>query len=346
MKVPQLATNLIGSFPLTDNAANFKKAIDDQFNAGLDYVSYPQLADMNEMFLDPTVDGHSFRREGKKFVANEDFEPRVTKEVRRWVEDAHDILRRKNRFVPLRACVTGPFTLASAVSVEGLPQRPFPLGYVEMLVEQPWLLERLTRYVRKIASAYSELSEMVSIDEPFLSVLVGRRKNLLELRTSKNEASEIILEALDEAAGGIRTVASTHVCGTISPQLAELLLETDFQVLSHEFSNIERNYESYPPEELEGYSKILSVGVVSTKPVDTPDGVEPVDTIERRMLFAVNRYGPDAVIFSPDCGFRQLLSMLGEERGYNLTMNKIKNLVQAKKSVGVRLGLVTQEKER
>lgn len=344
MKVPPIATNLIGSFPLANTPANFARAIDDQVTAGLDFVSYPQLADMNLMFLEPLVDGATVRREGERFVITQDFQPGVTKEVRRWVEEAHEILRAKKGVIPLKSCVTGPFTLSSMLQIEGAESRPFPSGYLDLVVEHPWVIEKLVGYVHKICARYSVLSSIVSVDEPFLSVLVGKRRNLLELSMSRAQAIDSIAEPLDKALHGVRTIASMHVCGGIGRQLSEILLGTSARILSHEFSGMDRNFESYEPDEPESYSKILSVGVVSTKPTDDPEGVEPTAVVERRMEGAIRRYGAENVAFSPDCGFRPLAELLGEEEGYALAMRKIVALVEAKKGVAVKLGLMAPEK--
>ncbi len=345
MKIPPIATNLIGSFPLKDTPDNFRRAIDEQVTAGLDYISYPQLADMTLMFLEPLVDGNSVRQDGQKFIVNKEFEPVLTKEVRRWSEDAYNRVRQKKGIIPLKSCVTGPFTLASNLQVEGFESRPFPMGYVELMVEHPWVLEKLVRYVRKVCRVYSDFSSIVSIDEPFLSIFVGKRKNLLELAMSRGEAFDFVVEMLDKALQGIRTIPSIHVCGGIGRCLSEILLETDFKILSHEFSVMTRNFESYAPADPESYSKILSVGVVTTAPTEDPEGVEPIVLVEKRMKNAIKRYGMENVVFSPDCGFRPLGDLLGEEEGHKLAMSKIESLVRAKSNLASRLDLLTEKKK-
>jgi len=344
LKMPPIATNIIGSFPLADTRANFARAIDDQVTAGLDFVSYPQLADMNLMFLEPLVDGATVHREGERFVITQDFQPAVTKEVRRWAEQAHELLRAKKGAVPLKSCVTGPFTLSSMLQIEGAESKPFPSGYLDLMVEHPWVIDKLAGYVHKICARYSMLSSIVSVDEPFLSILVGKRKNILELSMSRAQAIDLIAEALDEALHGVRSIPCMHVCGGIGRQLSEILLGTSARIISHEFSGMDRNFESYKPDEPESYSKILSVGVVSTKPTDDPEGVEPTALVERRMEGAIRRYGVENVAFSPDCGFRPLADLLGEEEGYALAMRKVGALVNAKKNISVGLGLVGVEK--
>ena len=344
MKIIPLATNLIGSFPLRDTRSNFDRALREQVDSGLDYVSYPQLADMNEMFLKPLVDESTVTMQGGKYAVTQDFNPRVGREVKRWTEAAHDFLRREGRYVPLKACVTGPFTLASNLSVEGSQNKSFPAAYVDLMVEHPWVLEKLTDYVRRICVHYSSLSEIVSVDEPYLSVLVGRRKNLLELGMSRAQASDLVLESLDRPLSAIKTHSYIHVCGGIGQQLAETLLETEAEILSHEFSNMARNFDVYEPSQVEGYEKILSVGVMSTSPTEDEGGIEPRGVIRRRMEYATQRYGANRVIFSPDCGFRPLGDLLGEQEGHQLSIRKIQAMAEVKRELSLEMGFITAER--
>lgn len=344
MRIPPLATNLIGSFPLEKSAKNFNRAIDDQVEAGLDYVSYPQLADMNLMFLEPIVDENILRQEDARFYVTEGFEPRLTRDVKAWAVDAKEHLRKKPGIIPLKSCVTGPFTLAASMQVEGDEMRPFPGAYIDMIVEHPWILEKLTRYVFKITQFYSSISSLVSVDEPYLSVLVGKSKNLFELGMKRAEADDLVLETIDGALRGISGTSSMHVCGGIGRQLAEILMETSVDVISHEFSQMPQNFESYLPSDPERHSKKLSVGVVSTSPTEDADGTEPPKLVEKRIKSAVDRYGPDSLLLSPDCGFMPLGNLLGKEEGHQLSMRKIRALTMARRTIGIGIGVITDEK--
>lgn len=339
MRLPPLATNVIGSFPLSDSPGNFKRAIKDQVESGLDLVSYPQLADMNEMFLAPLLEGKGIEREGSNFIVNPDFDPTVSKSVRRWADDASDHLQRIQHGTPLRSCVTGPFTLASTVKAADLEPKPFPNGYVEMISERPWIVEELADYARKVCRYYSDSSSLISIDEPFLSVIVGGRKNLLEMTMSKSRSEELILETLDRALGGIGPLSALHVCGRIGPALSDILMGTDVDILSHEFSSMNKNFDAYESRDLESNSKILCVGVVTTSPTEDPGGIEPLDLVKRRMKNAIDTYSKDRVIFAPDCGFRPLKDSLGEENGQKVAVGKMKTMTRAKSEILEDLGL-------
>lgn len=297
------------------------------------------------MFLDPLVDESTVTKEDSKYIINEDFNPTVTKEVRKWAEDSHAYLRKRKGRIPLRSCVTGPFTLASNIRVKGMEAKPFPRGYAEIISERPWVLEKLTKYVKKICRHYSVTSSMISIDEPFLSILVGKRKNLLEMEMSRSEAYEVVVEVLDTAIGGIKSISALHVCGRIGKRLSEMLMNTDAQILSHEFSSIPENFESYPNDRVEEYSKMICCGVVTTTPTEDESRVEPVELVKKRMMTAIDHYSRDLVLFSPDCGFRSLRNSEGEKEGYRIAMDKIENMVKARGEVATALDLKEDEGE-
>jgi methionine synthase II (cobalamin-independent) len=105
-----------------------------------------------------------------------------------------------------------------------------------------------------------------------------------------------------------------------------------------------RNFESYAPSDPEKHSKKLSVGVVTTSPTEDPEGIEPRSLVEKRIEFAIDRYGIDNVLLSPDCGFRPLGNLLGEEEGHQLALGKIGTLVNARKNIGIGHGVLTDEK--
>jgi methionine synthase II (cobalamin-independent) len=105
-----------------------------------------------------------------------------------------------------------------------------------------------------------------------------------------------------------------------------------------------QNFESDVPSDPERYSKKLSVGVVSTSPTEDTNGTEPQKLVEKRIESAVDRYSPDSLLVSPDCGFMPLGNLLGEEEGYQLSMRKIRALTMARRTVGIGIGVITDEK--
>ena len=157
---------------------------------------------------------------------------------------------------------------------------------------------------------------MISVDEPILSVIVGRKPLF---RYVERDIVEIYNDL--KASCGERPTG-THICGRISPLLAEILLRTDLDFLSHEFHDTPENFDSYDSGKLKESGKILSVGCVSSR---NPN-VETVDEILKTMMNSTE-YGDD-LIFTPDCGFKNLKAN-GPERGYEIAKAKLRNLVEA-----------------
>ncbi|RJS87689.1 hypothetical protein CW705_10065 [Candidatus Bathyarchaeota archaeon] len=119
-------------------------------------------------------------------------------------------------------------------------------------------------------------------------------------------------------------MVGTHICGRISPKLADLLLRTELDFLSHEFYDTPENIDVYSPKRLKESGKILSVGCLSTK---NPQ-IETVDEI-LKVMEKFRDYG-ECLIFTPDCGFRKLLANnLDKEGAYEISIKKLRNMVQA-----------------
>ena len=217
-----------------------------------------------------------------------------------------------NKRVKLKAPITGPFTLASYVETgKGV----FPFNTAVSNFE---LVENLARVLAKSCEKVSKEASMVSIDEPILGVIVGTRtafgiteKNIIDVYNS-----------LSESCGD--AVVGTHVCGRISPKLADILLRTELEFLSHEFYDTPANIKVYSPEKLKGSGKILSVGCLSTK---NPRIETPAEILGVMKKF--REYG-DNIIFTPDCGFRKLAAnRLKLEEAYSISISKLRNMVEA-----------------
>jgi methionine synthase II (cobalamin-independent) len=162
---------------------------------------------------------------------------------------------------------------------------------------------------------------MVSIDEPVLGVIVGAK-------TTFGYNDEDIIEAynvLRNACGD--RVVGTHICGRISPKLADILLQTDLDFISHEFYDTPKNTAVYSPKKIEENNKTLSVGCLSTK---NPNVESPEQILEVMKRFS--DYGTN-LIFTPDCGFKKLLiKNLEPEESYQISIKKLSNMVKAAKT--------------
>jgi len=318
LRLSGILTSTIGSFPLDDTVSNRKRCVDDLLDVGIDFPAYPQLRDMDKQFLEDLViqdsgiigedDGYKLK---SKHIKSDVPPPGLTPLL--WtVEYLEKIGVRKK--VKIKAPITGPFTLASYIQI-GIGAFPFNTA-----ASNPELVSQIASIVEKCCEEASKHAEMISIDEPILGIIVGSRT------TFSHKENEIIniLNRLKEACG--ERIVGTHICGRISPKLADLLLRTELDFLSHEFYDTPENMKIYSPKKLKENEKVLSVGCLSTKNprVETPD--EILEVMKR-----FHEYG-DCLIFTPDCGFRKLLTNnLDKEKAYAVSMKKLRNLVEAAK---------------
>ncbi len=318
LKIQGISTSIIGSFTIEDTEANRKRCVDDLISLGLDYPSYPQLSEMGPQFLnDLTKHGsgvqqekNRYRLSGKK-IESDGFP--LGLEPFFWTTN---YLNKKGLAgtVKLKAPITGPFTLASYIET-----KPGAFPY-NTAVSDPNLVNQLAEALSESCKAVSESAYMVSIDEPILSVLVGAKSAF----GYRDEDIIGVYNSLKEACGD--RIVGSHICGRISPKLADILLKTELDFISHEFSEMPQNTALYSPDKLREHGKVLSVGCVSTK---NPRIESPHEIL--KMMKQFNGYR-EALIFTPDCGFRKLLgNNMGTEEAYRISMDKLRNMVAASK---------------
>jgi len=300
MTLAGLHTATIGSFPLDDSEGNRARILDDLVGLKIDFPNYPQLMEMGEQFL-------SDIRSGTSPPGLEPFNWAVAYLERKNLRDE----------VKLKACMTGPFTLASYVKREGALSSGMPLSDTALASRDE--VERLTEVLAESCRALGGGASMVFIDEPILSLMVGRARILLEY-----EGDDIVhaYNRLRDACGDMPV--GSHICGRISPLMAEILLETDLDLLSHEFFDTPENFARYDRKGLEESGKTLAVGCVST----TRTRVEDVGEIRSFMEKAMERYGEN-LIFTPDCGFKNLGVDGSREVSYQIAIKKLRNMVTA-----------------
>jgi len=300
MTLAGLHTATIGSFPLDDSEGNRARILDDLVGLEIDFPNYPQLIEMGEQFLEDI-------RRGTSPPGLESFN---------W---AVEYLEGKNRRgeVKLKACMTGPFTLASYVKMERPPSSGMPLS--DTALASRGEVGRLTEVLAESCRALGGGASMVFIDEPILSLMVGRSRILLGY-----EGDDIVhaYNRLRDACGDVPV--GSHICGRISPLLADTLLETDLDILSHEFFDTPENFALYDRKGLKERGKTLAVGCVSTR----RPRVEDVGEIRSLMEKARERYGEN-LLFTPDCGFKNLIVDRSREAGYRISLQKLRNMVTA-----------------
>lgn len=289
--------------------------MEDLIRIGLDIPNYPQLIEMGEQFLDDLVkqdcgiikDGRRYRLEG---VEIGDVSSPLGLEPYLWTLK---YLRERGlaESVKLKASVTGPFTLASyLVTGDGA----FPFNTAISDIER---VEKLAEILSISCEKIAQTAYMISIDEPILSVIVGGR-----LPFEYGEEDIIgIYDKLKRSCG--KRFTGTHVCGRISPRLADILLRTELDFLSHEFHDSPRNFDVYDPNRVLESEKVLAVGCVSSK---NPQ-VESVKEI-LRLMEKSRKFGED-IIFTPDCGFKNLRVGDSKEQGYIVSIKKLVNMIKA-----------------
>jgi len=309
----------VGSFPLENTIENLTKATQDILSIPVDYPNYVQLEDMVHQFLQPISELRiGIIKEGEMYRLSGDLktpkEPISNNALKILLE-----FRKDNQFKKdlkgIKACVTGPFTLSSRIMLNNRNLGPFG----ETALSNHSLVTKITEIVSKIAEDYYKMgADYVTIDEPMLSVLVG--KNLLLNQYSDAGIVEIINKCLSRVNG----LNGIHVCGRISRRLGEILLQSDIDVIDHEFKDTESNFDVYSKSDFESHDKKLGLAVASSRIMR----VESVDEIESMLIRGLETFGKENVLMvKPDCGFRGL-DTKGHLDGiaYTSSITKLKNI--------------------
>jgi methionine synthase II (cobalamin-independent) len=296
MKKEQLLGNLytatLGSFPLSNTPENMARCLDDMVKIGIDLPNYPQLEGIFDQF------------------ASDDYT-----EPFRFTLDYLKKSGLMQRFVGIQACVIGPLTLANRRTRVVYENQVFP--------DIHFVREEAEKTAEFCSSFIAEGADIIRIDEPQLGLVVGKDIHLSDM----NKIITIREDHLVEIYDGILkcfpdVVTGIHVCGDISPKLADTLLQTKFDYLNHEFSSKPRNIEFYSGSALESANKLIMAGVVSS----SDEAIEPVSTIEDRIRKVGANFGYQNLILSPDCGFKPL-------RTYSTAIEKLKRMCQAVKNI-------------
>ncbi len=190
-----------------------------------------------------------------------------------------------------------------------------------------WIVEKLAEVMKQVGKAYNDMGiDIISMDEPLLGVLVGRKPIF--------HSEDFIIEILNKSISEIKGLSSIHVCGRISPKLRDILLQTNVKILDHEFTTNAENFNIFQKEQFDNTDKFLALGTVKSKFVpenrnDINDYIEKIDFLETYIKKAINQYGKENLIIKPDCGFLPLKDSFGEKNGYDISIGKVKNMVKA-----------------
>lgn len=318
---PFLATTDAGSLPLRDDfqtgRENVKRASLDKISTGLDYPCYPQLmgvADkpmsMTLQFLIPLSEsGCGIEiKGGKAYLAGKLSKPDRVIGIER-AKFFRDFLGEKKllkRIKGIKACVTGPFTLASGIDSDDILKcGASKTDVVSVLADV-------------VAEASRELDRLgfriVTVDEPFLGSMLGRR-------ILYNYDLGFVVEILDSVLKKISNFSAVHVCGTITPLVKKVMLESITDIIDHEFEGTPTNLGIYSRQDIEANDKFVAFGCVSSNKAD----VESVDQIKVSIKRGLDHFG-EHLIVKPDCGFGGLI---GTPSAYEIAIQKLRNMVQA-----------------
>lgn len=329
-----LNTTVVGSFPLNEYTANnMEKAFSDQIKVGIDFPCYPQLVSMNPQFLSPLSElVEPLEEKDEKFYLNGDFKlpsDPIALEYGKFVVDYFkENPEMKKRVKGTKACLTGPFTLASEILLQG----EIANGVTPKIFREPraimvdWIVDKLATLMKGIGKAYNEMGfNIISMDEPILGLFIGRRVMLHD--------EDFIIKTLNKAISGIDELSSIHVCGRISPTLRDLLLNTNCKILDHEFRTNLKNFDIFQKAHFDDTDKYLAMGTIETKVSEIENGtmndyVEDVNFLKSYIQKGIEQFGKKNLIIKPDCGFGPLKSF-GQDFGYEMAIKKLENMVKA-----------------
>ncbi len=323
--VGAMRSSHVGSFPLEHDLRNVERVVKDLAILGVDVPPYPQLRSFIDIYVSPLIEAGVVRYAGNFLrVDSGMLDKRIMEGLS--VPEAEYMVRlvRESKLVfsGLRAPVTGVFTLASRLYL-GMESADL----ASTLLSSKELVEGfLTHYVAGFVKYMVSLGfTVVFLDEPFLGLMIGSRRNLLNY--SDDEIIGI-LENVARAAEGVEV--GVHVCGRIHSRLLELLARVGgVKYLSFEFHDNPRNVEVLDKRLLESYDKIISPGVVSSRSIEVEDYEEVLELLKK--VYSGSGGGVDLV--SADCGFAGLRGSLeSREREYEVTLSKLEKIVRITKA--------------
>jgi len=265
MEKEGLWTTVVGSWPLSNTEDNMKRIFEDLINIGIDYPCYPQLVPMISQFLSPLAEIVPELEEiDNRFYLSNDFkvpQKLITLKYGKFIKDFfinHPHLL--DCIKGTKACLTGPLTLATEIVLKGeIAKGIKPRIFTEpraIMIDS--VVEKFAELMKQIGKAYNDMGiEIISMDEPILGFLVGRKVLF--------HSKDFILRILNKSISEITSLSSIHVCGIISPYLRDLLLQSNAKILDHEFSTNEQNFEVFQKTHFQGTDKYLALGTVESK---------------------------------------------------------------------------------
>lgn len=323
--VSAVRSSHVGSFPLEYSLQNVGRVLEDLTALGVDVPPYPQLRGFVDIYVSPLIEAGVVEYVRGFMRVNPDA---LVKQV---ISDLHipeaEFSARLVRgsglvFGGLRAPVTGVFTLASRLY---LSAGPADLSST-VLARKELVKDFLTDYVVHFVKYLRSLGfTVVFLDEPFLGVMIGSRRNLF------NYGDDEIVEILEGVAGAAEGAeVGVHVCGRIHSKFLELLARVNkVRYLSFEFHDNPKNIEVLNKGLLESYDKVVSPGVVSSRIPEVEDYGDVLELLKK----VYEKSGGRVDLISADCGFAGLKGSLGDqEKEYRLSLSKLERVVRVVKS--------------
>lgn len=306
----------VGSFPFKPDVSTIDYVIRGYLEAGVDAPPYPQFRGFIDMFLEPLVKQGVLESKGGLYVLKNvgglkdiSFQYAEPWEAVVFIEKARGL------FQYFRAPITGAFTLASNILLK--PNEGFSAtGLADRKV-----FDSLVDYVKNTLKHMRKLGfNVLFIDEPVLSVIVGVKKILLGYTV------EDIGGYIDYIFSNLDVEKGIHVCGRVSKLLFNTLIKAEnLNILNFEFHGTRENVDLLRAEEFEAYSKKLSPGVASSRSIE----VESVDEIVDLLMEITRRVGFKFDLVSADDGFGGLRSQAPEEELMKICFMKLKRIKEA-----------------
>lgn len=312
----------VGSFPFKPEPDVVDIIVRGYLDAGVEAPSYPQLRNFIDMFLEPLV------KEGLLEYMNGMYRIRDLNlfENARWLQaepwEARLFAKKaKGVFQYMRAPVTGAYTLASSIVLN-----PSAEGYTATALADRRVVDVLADYVENTLRYLEKLGfNVLFIDEPMLSVIVGSKKILLGYKR------EDIMNYLNNVFSDTKAEHGLHVCGRISGLLFEILVSVEnLSIINFEFYGFRENLKVVNRELLEAYSKKLSPGIASSKSLT----VEPLEELVTILIDVVSKVGYTNIdLVSADDGFGGLRGAASEEELVRICFAKLRRIREAVNTV-------------
>lgn len=307
----------VGSFPFEPETRSIELVIKGYMESGVNAPAYPQLRDFTKMFLEPYIEAGILSDIGGMYLVKDLNGLKKPPELRPKIWEAEVFVKASgNAFKYLRAPVTGAFTLASSILLQ-----PRAEDFSATALSDKKVVEALASHVRNNLKHLAHLGyNILFVDEPMLSVIVGAKKVLL------GYTLEEIASYLDYVYSGLAGEHGIHVCGRISKPLFRTLVSLEkLDIVNFEFYGTRENIQILERELLEAHSKKLAPGIASSKSTR----IEPVEELLSILKEIVNRAGLNIDLVSADDGFGGLRNVASENELREICFGKLRRIREA-----------------